>query len=40
LVYFHRRPAHTHSNMVYFQGWPPTYSRWSIFTGDLPFWVG
>jgi hypothetical protein len=20
LVYFHRRPAHTHSNMVYFQG--------------------
>jgi len=26
--------------VVYFQGWPThTYSRWSIFTGDLPFWL-
>jgi hypothetical protein len=27
--------------VVYFQGRPAhTYSRWSIFTGDLPFWLG
>ena len=27
--------------MVYFHGRPAhTYSRWSIFMGDLPFWLG
>ena len=27
--------------VVYFQGRPAhTYSKWSIFRGDLPFWLG
>jgi hypothetical protein len=38
LVYFHGRPAHTHSKWPIFKGDRPThtYSKWSIFKGDLP----
>ena len=39
-VYFHGRPALT-LTLVYFHG-QPTHAclSWSIFKGDLPFWLG
>jgi hypothetical protein len=40
LVYFQGWPSHT-LTLVYFHGRPThTYSLWSIFRGNLPFWLG
>jgi hypothetical protein len=40
LVYFQGQPSHT-LTLVYFHERPAhIYSLWSIFKGDLPFWLG